>query len=585
LILFIQDLYSLLSVTLSNQNPKNKINVKSGGQECPPHIVGWRIFRPTIKMETLPAHCEFMRLSLGVGTNLRCGARVLGILVLCLIGISCGDQYRPVAIPIVGPQPDPAAFHFALVLSDNGIHDPGASSRLDVSGDTNIGVAQLGLGPAHAALNANAGRVYVANTLEDTVSSYAPGTATTVTTTSLPAGSNPIFVNTTENGTVYVANFGSNTVAAISTGSNVALSPLIAVGNHPVALVETPDQKKLYAVNQGDGTVSSISLVDRTVVQTIATGAMPVWALARSDSARVYVLNSGTGTVSAIDTASDLVVGSATVGAGANFMAYSARLNRLYVTNSVANTLTAVSIAADPPSVLFTVPVAPSPNSVAVLPDGSRAYVVSSQTIPPCTSDPSDVQLCMASQVTVVNTTGGNVKTVIPLESTVNITAATQSGSATSYTYTLVSGPALRPGMEVVITGMADAGNNGTFTLTAASSGIFAAVNNAGVTASSQSGIGAVVVEVNSATPTGCSTSGLGVPGGVLGGVRFRSFAAASADSTKVLVAKCDAGSTAVIRTSDDVPVLDMAAPLSANTPSNGGNALPQNPVFVLAGP
>ena len=44
-------------------------------------------------------------------------------------------------------------------------------------------------------------------------------------------------------------------------------------------------------------------------------------------------------------------------------------------------------------------------------------------------------------------------------------------------------------------------------------------------------------------------------------------------------------GSTSVIRTSDDTPVLDMPAPLGTSTPLNGGNALPQNPVFVLAGP
>src|SRR5467141_2073288 len=140
-----------------------------------------------------------MRRFAGVGMNLRCGRRVLGILVLCLIGVSCGDQYRPVAIPIVGPPPDPAAFHFVLVLSDNGLHDPGASSRLDVSGDSNLGVAQLGLGPAHAVLMPNASRVYVANTSEDSVSSYAPASATAVTTTSLPANSNPIFVATTDN--------------------------------------------------------------------------------------------------------------------------------------------------------------------------------------------------------------------------------------------------------------------------------------------------------------------------------------------------------------------------------------------------
>jgi YVTN family beta-propeller protein len=520
-----------------------------------------------------------------MGMNLRNWARAFGVLALSLAGVSCGDQFRPVAIPIVGPQPNPAPTHFVLVLSDNGPNDPGASSRMDVSGDTNIGVAKLGLGPSHAALLSNGNRVYVANTLEDTVSSYAPGSATSVTTTSLPLGSNPVFVNTTESGTVYVANFGTNTVAAISATTNVVLNPLITVGHQPVALAETPDQKKLYVVNQGDGTVTSVSVVDRSVVQTIATGATPVLAAARSDSARVYVLNSGSGTVSAIDTSTDVVVGTATVGAGANYMVYDGKLNRLYVTNPTTNTLTAVSIAADPPTILFTVPVATSPVTVAVLPDGTRAYVVSSLQVPPCSSNASDTQPCLSSQVTVINSTSGSVKTVVPLESTVSITAASQSGSTTSYSYRVSSGPALRPGMTVVVTGMSDAGNNGTFTLTAAGSGLFSVTNSAGATASSQSGTGNTIVEINTATPTGCNTSGLGVPGGVLGGVRFRSYIAASADSSKILIAKCDAGSTAVIRTSDDVPVLDMAAPLGVETLPNGGNALPQSPVFELAGP
>jgi YVTN family beta-propeller protein len=427
--------------------------------------------------------------SAGAGMNLRRCARVLGILLLALIGVSCGDEYRPVAIPIVPPPPDPAAVHFVLVLSDNGLNDPGAGSQLDVSGDTNIGVAQLGLGPSHAALTANGARLYVANSSEDTISSYSPTSPSLVSTTSLPAGSDPVFVHTTESGTVYVANFGNDTtvpptpstVAAISTASNVVLSPLIAVGHHPVALAETPDQKKLYSVNQGDGTVSSISLIDRTVVQTIATGAAPVWAVARSDSARIYVLNGGAGTVSTIDTATDTLLSNVPVGAGGNFMIYDAKLNRVYVTNPSANTLTALSIAADPPTVLFTLPVAASPITVAALPDGSKVYVASV----------SSVGGTATSQVTVVNTSDGSVRTAIPLNS----------------------------------------------------------------------------------VPAAC------------GSARFELFTAASADSSKVYVGNCDARNTSIIRTSDDTKVLDMAAPLSSITPPNGGNPLPQNPVFVLPGP
>jgi len=515
-------------------------------------------------------------------------ARLLGILTLFLICIGCGDQYRPVAVPIVPPQPDPDAIHFVLVLSNNGSIDPGASSRLDISGDTNIGVAQLGLGPAHATLISNASRVYAVNTLEDSVSSFSPSpgsTPTVVTTTSLPAGSRPVFAHTTENGTVYVANFGNNTVAAVSAASNAMLNPLIAVGNQPVALAETPDQKKLYAVNQGDGTVTAISVVDRSVTQTIPTGTNPVWAVARADSARIYVLNSGSGTLSAIDTVTDSVVGSASVGAGANYMVYDGKLNRLYVTNLVANTVTTLNASVDPPTVLFVTPVAAGPLTVAVLPDGSRAYAVSSSKIPPCTSDPGDTQLCITSGVTVINASDGSVRKTIPLESTVSITAAAQSGNNTTYTYSLISGPALRPGMEIVVAGMTDAVNNGTFTVAAANAGNFTVANGVGATASSQSGTGSVVIEVSNTLPTGCDVNGLGIPGGVPGGVRFRVSSAASADSTKVIVGKCDAGSTTVIRTSDDTPVLDMPAPLSTATPLNGGNALPQNPVFVLAGP
>jgi len=453
----------------------------------------WRIFQPTIKIERLSDHREFMDSS-GVRMSFWRVARLLGVLTLGLICVSCGDQYRPVAIPIVPPPPDPAAVHFVLVLSDNGALDPGASSRLDVSGDSNIGVAQLGLGPAHATLTTNAARVYAVNTLEDSVSSFSPtpaSTTTSVVTTSLPAGSSPVFIHTTEAATVYTANFGTGTVAAISTTGSVVTNiiqvdptqPVPDPNSKPVALAETPDGKKLYVVNQGTNSVTSINTLDGSINgnRVIPTGALPVWAVARSDSARIYVLNSGSGTVSTIDTTTDTVLNSVSVGAGANYLVYASGLNRLYITNPVANTVTALNVAVDPPSVLFTVPAAASPVSVAALPDGSRIYVAS-------------VSLTggvATSQVTVVNASSGSVKTVVPLNS----------------------------------------------------------------------------------VAAGCGVA------------RFELFAAASADSTRVYVGNCDARSTSIIRTSDDVKVLDMPAPLSTIKAPNGGTPPPQNPVFVLAGP
>src|ERR1700720_2313433 len=168
-----------------------------------------------------------MDASFRVLMTLRRPARVPAALLLSVICVACGDTFRPVAVPITPPPPNPAASHYVLVINGNGFGtnsngtvNPGSSTRINVSGDTNIGVAQLGLGPVHAALLPNSSRVYVANRMENTVSSFVPTTISPVTTITLPPGSDPLFVHSTENATVYVANFGTGTVAAISTAND-----------------------------------------------------------------------------------------------------------------------------------------------------------------------------------------------------------------------------------------------------------------------------------------------------------------------------------------------------------------------------
>jgi YVTN family beta-propeller protein len=437
--------------------------------------------------------------SVTLGTPWRVSRAVL-LPALVLILVSCGDVYRPVAIPTTPNPPSPQSSHYVLVLStnggnniaSNGLNDPGAATHIDVSGDTNVGVSQLGLSPVYAALTPSGSTVYVANQAEDTVSYYAPSNATAVSTISLPAGSQPTFITTTESANVYVANSGTNTVAVIATANNIVTN-LLAVGADPVALAETPDAKKVYAVNQGDGTVSSVNTVDHTLNPPISTGTTPVLAAVRSDSARLYVLNSGSGTVSTIDTATDAILSNVAVGAGANFMFYDKKLNRLYVTNPTANTLSVLNVLSDPPQTLATIPMPASPITVTALPDGSRAYVASDLV-----SGGTAI-----SQVTVITTSDNSVRSTIPV---------------------------------------------------------------------------ATVPEV-------CTSA-----------TRFRLYAVASADSSRVYVSNCDAGSTGIISTVNstaagdshpaDTLVLSMPAPLSAlNSSSPGGLPPPQNPVFVLPGP
>jgi DNA-binding beta-propeller fold protein YncE len=181
--------------------------------------------------------------------------------------------------------------------------------------------------------------------------------------------------------------------------------------------------------------------------------------------------------VSAIDTASDTVVNSVSVGVGANFMLYDSTRNRLYVVNPVANTVTYLEASTDAlPAVVLNVA---NPVSVAVLPDGSRAYISSALVSGGY----------VTSRVTVINATDGSVRTTIPLTT---------------------------------------------------------------------------VQQVCASTPSELSM-------------------AASADSTRVYVGNCDAGNVGDIQTISDTLLLQMPAPQGATF--KDGIPLPQNPVFVVAGP
>lgn len=86
------------------------------------------------------------------------------------------------------------------------------------------------------------------------------------------------------------------------------------------------------------------------------------------------------------------------------------------------------------------------------------------------------------------------VKAVAPYVATLSITAASQSGGNTTYTYTVSAGSVTTVisggALYVIITGMADAGNNGFFTATTFGAGTFTVANASGVTRAGQTGTG-----------------------------------------------------------------------------------------------
>jgi hypothetical protein len=92
----------------------------------------------------------------------------------------------------------------------------------------------------------------------------------------------------------------------------------------------------------------------------------------------------------------------------------------------------------------------------------------------------------------------GSPPTQVPA-TTVTITAATQSGSNTTYAYTPTSGLGLQAGQTINVIGMTDTSDNGTFVIAIANpgSGTFTVVNASGAAVSGQNGVGTVPITCN----------------------------------------------------------------------------------------
>ena len=139
------------------------------------------------------------------------------------------------------------------------------------------------------------------------------------------------------------------------------------------------------------------------------------------------------------------------------------------------------------------------PLQASLTPDGSSLYVGASDGMVHVldTVGGADIrQISFQSQpANLLAGLCGNVN--FPTQSVVNITAVSQSGTSTTYTYTLTSGPALQVGRRITVTGMASPADNGAFTITALGSGTFTVGNAIGVTAGGQSGAGTVAFACN----------------------------------------------------------------------------------------
>jgi YVTN family beta-propeller protein/VCBS repeat-containing protein len=260
---------------------------------------------------------------------------------------------------------------FTVAASDGQLTATMPVSLNIYSGQMSTSAQPVTVGYGPTAMTVAGDRLYVANTVGNSVSVLNANTGATLAT--IPVGARPSGLVVSPDGqTLYVANQSSNAVSAYSTatGTTLATIPVAA----PQGLAINPAGDRLYVSSIATNTVSVIDTATGAVVARTVTGVTPVGIAVNADGTRVYVANRGSGTVSTIDAATNRVVGTTTVGSLPQQVALSADGTRLYVTNtgsgnvSVIDTTTGTTIA--------TVPVGPSPNGITLSRDGSLAYVV-----------------------------------------------------------------------------------------------------------------------------------------------------------------------------------------------------------------
>jgi DNA-binding beta-propeller fold protein YncE len=450
----------------------------------------------------------------------------LGFVVsFCVICSGCGETFRPIIIPNPPQFPNPAASHSVVSINDNGTIVPGSAMVIDVSGDSDASVANVGLAPVHGVQQTASVFLVVNHSVSGaqadslTKLNFGGTVISSTSTISLPENSAPNFVATTESSQAYVlmpnyldptTNVVVPSIQVVNTSAN-NLAATVPVGNNPDAMVETPNAQKLYVANQADSTIDGFNTAVGNLSPRTVNGSFngPLWLIVRSDSQRLYVLN-GNGVVSTVDTTStlgpDTVIDASVNAPGAAYMLYDGNLNRLYI--PAGSQLTILDVSQSVPAILaggpITIPtVAPSSRgasdpcsmtspqpltvaAVAALPDGSRAYVGAYY---------EDASGNFCPQVTVIDAASNTIKSKIAV-----------------------------PGFP--------------------------------------------------AFDAFCS------PSQSQRAPRFRIMMAAGGDSSRAYLASCDGGNVNFIDTSSDTYIMNLPAPIGSRLDNP-----PQNPVFLIAGP
>ena len=321
-----------------------------------------------------------------------------------LLWASCGQVYRPVVIPVASNPPNPANFHQVFAISSNVASSPGTALQIDVSGDSNIGVENMGINPTHAAVLPNNSRVFVASAGSltfgdsDVITSFTPAFA------SVTGGGlgNPL--------TFTLPNVGPNQSSAITSisesGNLVTVVLTSAIGQATVGgpIVISGVIPGGYDGNFTITSVSGTTIQYNDPISGLAgasggTASVPIPTfcsyqpdfVATAQTTAVYVANYGqengtncnlasTDSVAALNTTSNTISHIQYLGAGSHPIALLETPNaqNLYVVNQ-GNGTSATNVLNLSPvdlSTIATIPIGVNPSWIAMRANGQRVYVV-----------------------------------------------------------------------------------------------------------------------------------------------------------------------------------------------------------------
>lgn len=300
---------------------------------------------------------------------------------------SCGDYYRPTALPIVTPGGQPQPIHYVYALFTNPIGTgngpgPGTVEQIDVSGDSITSRVTVGIDPLFESyIGSSTGEVFTANN-DGSVTEQSFGTVQPPSVTTLPVGTTPVALGSRQADAEYVIASSApsvcpNGAVVILTTANVVTNT-ICVGKNPVRMTQVPNGGRVYVINQGDDTVSVIDPVSESVIATVPVGSNPVAAATDLTGQNIFIVNQGSNSLTVINNTDESTSTIAT-GTAPNFAIFDPHRNRMYVTNGGSNDVTVLDLSQATPQVLLQSVKLGSgdlyPTGVVPLADGTRYYV------------------------------------------------------------------------------------------------------------------------------------------------------------------------------------------------------------------